>query len=213
MTDLRCRPMARAAAVFAAAAMLAAHAARAQEMAVPAVDDSPSAQLLLEQAADQAKANPREAVRLLVEVLDGAHDRLVRTPDDPDLFVTVAARAHAMLASDAALRTAFRREVDAESRAMLARGDVEALFAARLWTESGLDAALRTAEARLARGDCASALALLDRVAAHDLLAARRALHHAGMVAAAAGRLGDPVRVTQAVAAIDAVADVEAAER
>ncbi|MFM8818504.1 MAG: hypothetical protein ACKOHI_11635 [Phycisphaerales bacterium] len=117
MTDLRRRPMARAAAVFAAAAMLAAHAARAQEMAVPAVDDSPSAQLLLEQAADQAKANPREAVRLLVEVLDGAHDRLVRTPDDPDLFVTVAARAHAMLASDAALRTAFRREVDAESRA------------------------------------------------------------------------------------------------
>ncbi|MFM9144597.1 MAG: hypothetical protein ACKORL_04310, partial [Phycisphaerales bacterium] len=102
MTDLRRRPMARAAAVFAAAAMLAAHVARAQEMAVPAVDDSPSAQLLLEQATDQAKANPREAVRLLVEVLDGAHDRHGRTPDAPDLFDTVAARAHARLAADAA---------------------------------------------------------------------------------------------------------------
>ncbi|MFM9169560.1 MAG: LEA type 2 family protein, partial [Phycisphaerales bacterium] len=43
-----------------------AHAARAQEMAVPAVDDSPSAQLLLEQAADQAKANPREATEVKV---------------------------------------------------------------------------------------------------------------------------------------------------
>ena len=213
MIDLRRRPMACAAAMLTAAAMLAAHPACAQEMAVPAVDDSPSAQLLLEQAADQAKANPREAVRLLVEALDGAYDRLVRTPDDPDLFVTVAARAHAMLASDAALRSAFRREVDAESRAMLARGDVAALVASRLWTEAGLDAALRDAEARLARGDCASALALLDRVVAHDLLVGRRALHHAGMVAAAAARLGDPARATRAVAAIDAVADVDAAER
>ena len=44
--------------------------ARAQEMALPAVDDSPSAQLVVEQAGDQAKANPREAVRLLVQALD-----------------------------------------------------------------------------------------------------------------------------------------------
>jgi outer membrane protein assembly factor BamB len=213
MNALRRRPMAHAAAVLAAASVLCARAARAQEMAVPAVDDSPSAQLILEQAADQARANPREAVRLLVEALDGAHDRLVRTPADPDLFVTVAARAHAMLASDAALRTAFRREVDAESRAMLARGDVAVLVASRLWTEAGLDAALRAAEARLARGDCASALAMLDRVEGHDLLAGRRALHHAGMVAAAAARVGDPARAARALAAIDGTDGVEASER
>ena len=209
----RIRPMARAAAVLAAAAALSVRAACAQEMAVPAVDDSPSAQLLLEQAADQARANPREAVRLLVEALDGSHDRLVRTAADPDLFVTVASRAHAMLASDAALRTAFRREVDAESRAMLARGDVAALVAARLWTEAGLDAALRAAEARIARGECASALAMLDRVGGHDLLAGRRALHHAGMVAAAAARVGDPARAARARAAIDALDGVDAEER
>jgi outer membrane protein assembly factor BamB len=177
--------MGRAAAAIALAVAVCVRGAGAQEMAVPAVDDSPSAQLLLEQASDQAKANPREAVRLLVEALDGSHDRLVRTPEDPDLFVTVAARAHAMLAADATLRGAFRREVDAEARAMLARGDVGTLVASRLWTEAGLEAALRQAETRLAHGDRAAALAILDRVRGHDLLAGDRALHHAGLAAAA----------------------------
>ncbi|MFO0179079.1 MAG: tetratricopeptide repeat protein, partial [Planctomyces sp.] len=92
-----------------------------QELAMPAVDDSPSSQLLLEQAADQARANPREAVRLLVQALDAGPGLVVRSPRDPDLFVTVGARVHAMLAADPALREAYRKEVGPDADAQLAR--------------------------------------------------------------------------------------------
>ena len=78
-------------AAYIAAALLGclAPVVAAQELALPAVDDSPSSQLLIEQATDQAKANPREAVRLLVQVLDAGPDRLVRAGLDADVFVPV----------------------------------------------------------------------------------------------------------------------------
>ena len=98
-------------------------AVAAQELALPAVDDSPSSQLLIEQATDQAKANPREAVRLLVQLLDAGPDRLVRAGLDADLFIPVSRRVHFMLMADAALRSAFRRELSADADAQLARGE------------------------------------------------------------------------------------------
>ena len=89
-------------AAYIAAALLGclAPVVAAQELALPAVDDSPSSQLLIEQATDQAKANPREAVRLLVQVLDAGPDRLVRAGLDADVFVPVSRRVHAMLVAD-----------------------------------------------------------------------------------------------------------------
>jgi hypothetical protein len=97
--------------------------ASAQEMALPAVDDSPSAQLVVEQAGDQAKANPREAVRLLVQALDAGAERLVRAGNDPDLFIPVSRRVHAILRADPALLAAFRRELSPDADAQLARGE------------------------------------------------------------------------------------------
>lgn len=75
----------RAALVAAAACLLAAPPAAAQELGIPAVDDAPSLQLLVDQAGDQARANPREAVRLLLQALDGGAQRLVRSSSSPDL--------------------------------------------------------------------------------------------------------------------------------
>ena len=181
---------------FAAAAAIAA-AARAQELAVPAVDDSPSSQLLLEQAADQVRANPREAVRLLVQALDSGAALLVRTPQDPDLFVTVGARVHAILRDDPGLLAAFRREVGADADAQLARGELEPLLARRADTAAGLRAAFRLAEASIARGRFAAAAGFLDRVADHGLLDAEgrarlealRAAARAGLRAAATDAL------------------------
>ena len=167
--------------VLLAAAALAAQAiaprARAQELAVPAVDDSPSAQLQIEQAIDQARANPREAVRLLAATLDGDPSRLVRAGADPDLFVPVARRVHLLLASDAALRTAFRRELDADADERLARGELEYLVERRLDTRAGVRACVALAERSLVRGRVAAALGLVDRLAGHDLVDDATAAH------------------------------------
>jgi outer membrane protein assembly factor BamB len=179
--------------------------ASAQEMALPAVDDSPSAQLVVEQAGDQAKANPREAVRLLVQALDAGAERLVRAGNDPDLFIPVSRRVHAILRADPALLAAFRRELSPDADAQLARGEFRELVARRLDTDAGLEAALRLAESAIARGRFAAAAAYLDRTADHDLLVGRRALHHASMTAIAAARLGQDAQARDAVARIDAL--------
>jgi outer membrane protein assembly factor BamB len=178
----------------------------AQELALPAVDDSPSSQLLIEQATDQAKANPREAVRLLVQLLDAGPDRLVRAGLDADLFIPVSRRVHFMLMADAALRSAFRRELSADADAQLARGEYVELASRRIDTEAGLEASLRLAETSLTRGRVAAASSYLDRVDDHDLLAGRRALYHASMTATVAARLGQPERARLALARIDALA-------
>lgn len=173
---------------------------------MPAVDDSPSAQLLVEQASDQSRANPLEAVRLLVQALDSAHDRLVRSAADPELFVPVTRRVHAMLAADPALRTAFRQEVEADAASRLARGELEWTATHRLDAEAGLEASMRLAQSALARGRLAAAAAWLARSEDHDLLAGRRALHHAAMSAAVLGRLGDRQGAAAARARLDAAA-------
>ena len=197
----------RASAAFLSAALAAwpIAPASAQEMALPAVDDSPSAQLVVEQAVDQSKANPREAVRLLVQVLDAGAERLVRAGNDPDLFIPVSRRVHAILHADPALLAAFRRELSPDADAQLARGELRELVARRLDTDAGLEAALRLAESAIARGRFAAAAAYLDRTADHDLLAGRRALHHASMTAIAAARLGQDALARDAVARIDAL--------
>jgi len=206
----------RAPAAFLAAALsaLPVAQARAQEMALPVVDDSPSAQLLVEQGSDQAKANPREAVRLLVQALDTGAERLVRAGNDPDLFVPLSRRVHAILRADPALLAAFRRELSPDADAQLARGELRELVARRLDTDAGLEAALRLAESAIARGRFAAAAAYLDRTADHDLLVGRRALHHASMTAIAAVRLGRGAQAREAVARIDAlpVAGLDPAE-
>ncbi len=197
----------RAPAAFLAAALAAwpGAPARAQEMALPVVDDSPSAQLVVEQAVDQAKANPREAVRLLVQALDAGAERLVRAGNAPDLFIPVSRRVHAILRADPALLAAFRRELAPDADAQLARGELRELVARRLDTEAGLEAALRLAESAVARGRFAAAAAYLDRTVDHDLLVGRRALHHASMTAIAASRLGQDAQAREAVARIDAL--------
>jgi outer membrane protein assembly factor BamB len=191
-------------AIAASASLAVAIAARAQELAVPAVDDSPSSQLLLEQAADQARANPRESVRLLVQALDAGAPLLVRSAQDPDLFVTVATRVHALLRGDAALLAAFRREVGPDADAWLARGDLDALVERRVDTAAGLRAAFRLAERSIARGRFAAASGVLDRIADHDLLDADGRTRLEALRAAARAGLRAPAVDALAAGTFDA---------
>lgn len=193
-------------AIALALACAAAAPVQAQELAIPAVDDAPSAQLLIEQASDQARANPREAVRLLLEALDGGAERLVHSGSDPSLFVTVGTRIHGMLLQDEALRTAFRREAQPPAAEWLSRGELVRLVQSRLDTEAGLEAALRMAQSAIARGRFASAAALLARCADSDLLVGRRALHHAAMRATALASLGDATGAAAARAVLERIA-------
>lgn len=148
---------------------------------MPAVDDSPSAALLIEQAQLQARPNPREAARLLTEALDGGPLRLVSAGGNGDRFITVFARVRELLLGEAAVRDAFRREHVSGSVEALAAGDEPAVALLRPDTDAGVEAALRQAQAALAAGRCAEALGWLRRCQGSDLLVDRRAAFHASM--------------------------------
>lgn len=178
----------------------------AQDMAVPAVDDAPTAGLLLLQAGDQAATNPREAVRLLRTVLDDWGTRPVASLNDPNLFSSAGRRAEAMLLANPALLAAFRREEEPVAREMLARGELDRIVATRILTEAGLEAALEVAGRALVRARFAEAAGTLARVAEHDRLAGRARVHHGAMTAIAAARLGELTRARTALAAAEAAA-------
>lgn len=182
------------------------HSARAQETAVPTVDDAPSAALLLVQASDQAAANPREAVRLLRTVLDDWGTRPIATPDDPNLFVSAGRQAEALLLGNAALLEAFRREENVAAQALLAEGSLEQLVATRLVTDAGLEAALRLAQSALSRGNFNAAVSVLTRAAPHPTLAGLARVHHGAMLASALARLGDAPGARAAWARAEAAA-------
>jgi len=166
---------------IASAALWCATHAPAQEQAVPAVDDSPSAALLIEQAQLQARPNPREAARLLTEALDGGPLRLVSAGGDGNRFITVFARVRELLQGDTAVRDAFRREHASRSGEALAAGGEAEIALLRPDTDAGVEAALRRAQAALAAGRCAEALGWLRRCEGSDLLVERRAEFHASM--------------------------------
>jgi outer membrane protein assembly factor BamB len=197
----------RFAPLLASALLLGASPAlHAQDMAVPAVDDAPTAALLLLQAGDQAAANPREAVRLLRTVLDDWGTRPVASERDPNLFTAAGRRAEAMLLANPALLAVFRREEEPVAREMLARGELERVVATRILTEAGLDAALELAGRALVRARFAEAAGTLARVAAHDRLAGRALVHQRAMTAIAAARRGDVPRARAALADAEAAA-------
>lgn len=173
---------------------------------MPAVDEAPTAAHLLAQAADQAAANPQEAVRLLTQVLDDWGARMVAVPGDDSLYVRASDRVETALFADATLLRTFRKEEEARARALLQAGNLDRVVATRLATAAGLDAALLQAQAALARGRFATAASILARASRHDLLVGEARLHHAAMLATALHRLGDSAGAAKALAAAEAVA-------
>lgn len=151
--------------------------AHAQDSAVVAVDDSPTAEQLLAQADDQASNNPEEAARLIARVLDEFGRKLVRVPGSTDRFVDGRARAESFLRDHPGVLERFRTAQSGDAERIASVGDDRRVVETRLWTAAGLHASVREAERAVSAGQFARARGLLDAIASHpDLPTIDRAI-------------------------------------
>src|SRR5690606_16046254 len=89
-------------------------------------DDSPVAAETLSRVAEFIAArNDSEAVRELQKLLDEQPDRVVPAEGQPDLFISVRARVHALLLSNRRLLDLYRAAEEARARQQLSAGDHE----------------------------------------------------------------------------------------
>ncbi|MEL7474232.1 MAG: PQQ-binding-like beta-propeller repeat protein, partial [Planctomycetota bacterium] len=145
-------------------------------------DDSPTARDTLASLAGVVEAeNLPEAVRVLQRLLETEGDRVLETPGDPDLFVSVRARVHRALLDNAALLERYREIEGPAARSSLDAGDIERVERARLLTRAGYEAALRLARSQIHRGVFDAARLTLEPLVDHP--------DHAGANARAAAEL------------------------
>lgn len=142
-------------------------AARAQDNPVFVDDSTLAADVLAGLPALLASQNTGEAVRLLQRLLDEEADRLVATPDNPDLLEPVRARVHRVLLADASLLERYRTVETDNAARLLAEGDADRVERSRLLTAPGFDAALRVASAHLAAARFESARITLEQLETH----------------------------------------------
>ncbi|HAW96787.1 MAG TPA: hypothetical protein DCX60_10960, partial [Phycisphaerales bacterium] len=161
-----------------------------QVRSVVMVDDSPTAELLLQRAIEQASENPGEAARLCAEVIDDYGTRLVADTTNSGLFHMARIRAEELLLAMPEVRSRFVEIREPLAARLLAenRDDEAARLA---WvTPSGGEAALRLVQRDLETFKLSSARRVLARLDRHPLLGQRAVLHLTfmnGMVARLAG--------------------------
>ncbi|MDX2016448.1 MAG: PQQ-binding-like beta-propeller repeat protein [Planctomycetota bacterium] len=161
--------------------------AQAQVVAPVWTDDSPAARDALARAGElAAENNAGEAVRVLQGVLDADAERVLKSDNDPAVFVPVRSRVHALLRGSPALLERYRTEFGPRARAILegstgedsapAPGESAELAVERayLLTPAGAEAALRQARRRLSEGAFDAARLALEPLAEHPDLEAVR---------------------------------------
>lgn len=160
--------------LLAALMLLPAAGAFGQESVAVMVDDSPTASQRFGLLLSQRAANPTEAARLAAELLDGFGDRLVAVEDgDGERFRSVRVAVEAVLRSHPELAERHRAAESAMAERLLREGRLEELSRRRLWTDAGLEAALRLAQREAESGQGAAALRMLARIEGHPALEAR----------------------------------------
>jgi len=179
------------------AAMIVCAPLHAQEFAVVVVDDSPTAEQMLEQAQDQAEGNPAESARLIARVLDEFGRRLVHVTGKTDQFCDARARCESFLLAEQRVLASFRAAQSSDAQRQLDAGLVRTVYDTRLWTPAGLAAAIRLAQDAVDTASFAQAQAFLQSVANHpDLASVDRTLLMTLRALAAAG-LGERERAMQ----------------
>ena len=141
--------------------------ARAQvdELAPVALDDSPAAQLALDEARAQAADNPERTAELAAELLDQYSERVVARDDDPELFESVRSSVIRLLESDPGVLAAWRRAESSAANAMLLEEGIVATCQRRPLTAAGLEAGLRLAQRTIESGRPTAGLRLIDSLA------------------------------------------------
>ena len=180
--------------------------ARAQQSAVPAIADSPTALALLEDARAQAADNPAEAARLVRRLLDEYADRVVPVEvrdDGEGLFASAADEAERFLRANPEVLARFRAAEARAAERMLAEAGPGETARRRRLTRAGLDATLVLAELALLADRPEEARANLARLDDHpDRAAAATAID--ALAGQAAARLGDRAGAEAASARLEA---------
>lgn len=156
------------------------------------VDDSPAARETLQRASELLRAgNVAETVRALQRLLDEAGDRVIQSPDDPDLFYSVRAAVHRAIVADAELLERYRELEEPLARSLLDAdpGRVEQI---RLLTASGYEAALRLAQVALEEARFEAARLILEQLESHPDRAGASGAEAAALLATVARYLDRP---------------------
>lgn len=131
-------------------------------------DDSPQAQGAFSRAGElAASGNVGEACRVLQGLLETDAERVIPSEADASLYVPLRARIHDLLLASPALSARYREVEEPVARDLLAGGRVAEVERSRWLTPSGLDAALRVADAHVGAGRFEAARYTLEALARH----------------------------------------------
>lgn len=176
-----------------AVAGLACTVSFAQQSTPVYVDDSVAARESLARVDDLiATRNLTEAARILQAVLDTESDRVLESPSDPDLFLSVRDIVNRKLLATPALLERYRLAESPRAERQLAAGEIESVERSHLLTTSGFDAALKLARERLLAGRFEAARLALLQLQTHPDRAADRARQAAALAVQLARYLPRP---------------------
>ncbi|MCC6661079.1 MAG: PQQ-binding-like beta-propeller repeat protein [Phycisphaerales bacterium] len=190
--------MARASWWAVAAGLVLGAAARAQGPNPVYADFSPLASDTLAHIAEFTSAgNLGEASRQCQRLLDEHGGQVVPVPGDPDLFVSVRSRVHAVLLSSPDLLARYRENEGAVARAALEDGSLRSarrVEDVRLLTPAGLEAALRVAQDHLESARFEAARLTLEQLERHPDRAGEGGARAARLLGEVARYLAEPGR-------------------
>lgn len=139
-----------------------------------------------------AAGNLDEAARVLQGLLDDHAERVIATPDDPELFETVRARVHRTLLEQPDLFARYRARQGPIAERLLENGDYERVERSRLLTPAGIEAALRLAQRAVEDARFETARMLLEQLENHPDRRAEMADHAAHLLTLVASYLDRP---------------------
>jgi outer membrane protein assembly factor BamB len=157
------------------------------------VDDSPAAADTIVRVREHVAAgNLDEAVRVLQVLLDEQPDRLLASPKDSDLFISVRAGVHETLLAAPTLLERYRATFGPRADRLLGEGQIEQVERALLLTPSGFDAVIRMAQAAIEDARFEHARLLLEELDKHPDRKDERARRAADLMARLAKLLDRP---------------------
>ena len=157
--------------------------AHGQDQTPVAVDESPTASMLVQRILDQIDDNVGEAARGCRSLLSLLGPRLIPISDDePDRFTTVRNRINALLVDNPLLLERFREVQGPAVDRLFEEGAFEEAMAIGWLTPSGMKAAMVVAQEKLEAGHLPQARRLLEELAGHPDLEGREARFHLYML-------------------------------
>ncbi len=157
------------------------------------VDDSPAAADTFVRVREHvASGNLNEAVRVLQVLLDEQGDRLIASPRDAELFISVRTAVHDLLLGSAPLLERYRATFGPRADRLFSEGRSDVVERTLLLTPAGLDAAARMAQTALEDARFEHARQFLEQIDKHPDRKDERSRRAAAMMVTLARYLDRP---------------------